>query len=129
MATAVILAATKDISKGVYMTQWNWTTTATGHGSYLNAPMLPEKTFQADYVTGGTSRFVLEGTNVSAIPVTDVGATEWITLTNPTGGEMSATVAFLTPGSMHLIRENPRFMRIRVSTVTAAMRFRIISTR
>ena len=129
MATVAVLAETKAIAKGVYLTEGDWSTTATGHGSVLNAPMLSNKTLQVLYPTGGTSRFVLEGSNVSFVPVTDTGATEWYTLTNVTGGSISATIGATNAGNFNVIRENPRFIRPRVSTVTGAIKIRIISSR
>ena len=111
MATAAVLADTRAISKGVYQTNWNWSTTATGFGNPLNAPALAEKTVQMWFPTGAgfTSNIDLLGSNATAYPATGVGATELFTLTGPTGGLIGTTSGggdVRNSGTLIVISEN-----------------------
>ena len=126
MATAAVLGSTVALSKGVYKTEWNWTTTASGGSNPMNAPHLPEKTVQVHGPTGGDTSVIIQGSNVSAVPPTGVGASEWTTLTTPTDGELTLAGA-LNSGSLRVIRENPRYIRSQVSSVTEVVKVVVIS--
>ena len=126
MATAAVVGSTVALSKGVYKTEWNWTSTATGGSNPMNAPHLPEKTVQVHGPTGGDTSVIIQGSNVLAAislrPLPPIVPT----LTTPTDGELTLAGA-LNSGSLRVIRENPRYIRSQVSSVTGACKVVIIS--
>lgn len=112
MATAVSLGYIQFISKGVAKAQW--TITATGFGTPIAFPNLPDKTFHFLPTTAGTTNVVLEGSNFGPTG-------PYHTLKTAQGVAMSfATAALETVG------ENPFYIRPRASTVTAAFNVEIV---
>lgn len=129
MATANVLGSTKAIARGVYQTVWDWTATATGSSNPMSAHRFPDKTVQVFHPTGGTSRIVIEGSNVTAaLNGADVGsASDWTVLTTPTDGLLQVAGALINSGDIKVIRENPRWIRGRASTVTGDIKVVIIA--
>ena len=114
MATAIaaLQSAGKYIARGIY--QMEWTAAVSGVGTPLDAFQYPDKTVQIQGPTsGGSSRIIIEGTNGGV-----VSTATWITLTTPTDGDLDFTN--VTGGVMRAIRENPRMIRPRFESVTAA---------
>ena len=108
-APAALITNGKYISKGVY--SMGWSATVAGVGNPMYAAALPDKTFQLQGPTGGTSNIVIEGTNGST-----VSTATWITLTTPTDGLIDFTN--VTGSILKVIRENPRMIRPNFVTVT-----------
>lgn len=130
MATAAVIGSGVWLAKGVHQHVWNWSTTATGAGNPINNPMLPDKTVQIWYPTSGAtpiSHIVIEGSNATGLPAAELGATEWFTLTSPTDGDLDTPNALNGSGALKIIRENPRWIRPRVSSITGAAKVIIIS--
>ncbi len=129
MATADVIGATKALARGVYQTVWSWTSTATGASNPMSCHAYPDKTVQAFHPTGGTSRIVIEGSNVTAaLNGADIGsASDWTVLTTPTDGLLQVAGAFVNSGDIKVIRENPRWIRGRASTVTGNIKVIIIA--
>jgi hypothetical protein len=114
-AIAALLGTVEYVQKGV--AQMTWGATISGVGNSFDAPHLPEKTLFISPPTsaGGTSRVIIEGSNVSTV----TGAINvFTTLTSPTDGQLDFS-AIPAAGIIRVIRENPRVIRPRFETVTA----------
>ena len=106
-----ITGVTTDIDRGLYRTQWTFTTT--GDGLALDAAHLSDKSVQIiETLTCGNSisiRGSNEATSVSA-------SGNWDTLTSPLGTGL--TFSGLAGSRTDQILENPLFISPQVQTIT-----------
>ena len=103
MADITVTGEVTWIARGVVRATWTGFN-ATGVGTPLDAPTLPDKTVQVfgTFVSGGGT-IIIEGEN------TATGA-NWVTLNDPQGDALS-----FTTGTVAAILENPARIRPRMS--------------
>lgn len=108
MATAITVAETVWIQKGVARISWVFASgTTLGQGNALSAPHLPDKTVQVFGPTGGTTSVTIQGSN----DLTPTG--NYVTLVDPQGTNLS-----FTNTAIEAILESPRFIRPDLTVAT-----------